>query len=168
MIVSRGQKKDSIVHVYVCIFPQTPFPSRQTRNIEQSSLCRTVGPCWLSILHIAVCVCACNRNRCCCIFTGKHPWPPLLCWHVCTPYQVVLFKKLFFYLAVLGLSCSMWSLVPWAGIEPRPPALGTQSLSHWTPREVLRVVLIKALLLFSFSPYLISWFPRKHICCCKC
>ena len=25
------------------------------------------------------------------------------------------------------LSCSMWDLVPWPGIEPRPPALGTRS-----------------------------------------
>ena len=31
----------------------------------------------------------------------------------------------------------MWDLVPWAGTDPGPPALGAQSLSHWTPREVL-------------------------------
>ena len=49
------------------------------------------------------------------------------------------------YLAVLGLlcslwtpSCSMWDLVPWLGIEPRPPVLGVWSLSHWTTREVPR------------------------------
>ena len=30
----------------------------------------------------------------------------------------------------------MWVLVPWPGIEPRPLALGTQNLSHWTTREV--------------------------------
>ena len=34
------------------------------------------------------------------------------------------------------LSCSMWDLVPWPGMEPGPPALGAQSLSHWTTREV--------------------------------
>ena len=28
--------------------------------------------------------------------------------------------------------CGMWDLVPWPGIELMPPALGTQSLSHWT------------------------------------
>ena len=33
-------------------------------------------------------------------------------------------------------SCSMWDLVPSPGIEPRPPALGVQSLSHWTTKEV--------------------------------
>ena len=31
----------------------------------------------------------------------------------------------------------MWDLVPWPGIEPRPPALEVWSLSHWTTREVL-------------------------------
>ena len=35
------------------------------------------------------------------------------------------------------LSCGMWDLVPWSGIEPGPPALGTWRLSHWTTREVL-------------------------------
>ena len=34
------------------------------------------------------------------------------------------------------LSCSMQDLIPWSGIKPRPPALGTQSLSPWTTREV--------------------------------
>ena len=29
-------------------------------------------------------------------------------------------------------------LVSWPGIEPRPPALGAWSLSHWTTREVPR------------------------------
>ena len=66
----------------------------------------------------------------------------------------------FIYLAVLGLSCGtqdlqsslqhvgclvvackmascgMWDLVLWPRIKLRPPALGVQSLSHWTTREV--------------------------------
>ena len=49
----------------------------------------------------------------------------------------------FFFLAMLDLSfstqdlsCSMWDLVPQPGIEPRPPALGAQSLNHWTTKEV--------------------------------
>ena len=29
-----------------------------------------------------------------------------------------------------ALSCSMRDLVPWPGIEPRPPALGARSLNH--------------------------------------
>ena len=51
--------------------------------------------------------------------------------------------KIFFFFtlrsdsfAVLGLSCTMWDLVPWPGIEPEPSALVVQSLSHCTTREV--------------------------------
>ena len=32
----------------------------------------------------------------------------------------------------------MWDLVPWPGMEPRPPALGAWGLSHWTTKEVPR------------------------------
>ena len=63
--------------------------------------------------------------------------------------QGPLFKKmiiLFIYLAVPGLSChiqtlscDMWEssfLNRDPGMEPGSPALGVQSLSHWTTREV--------------------------------
>ena len=39
------------------------------------------------------------------------------------------------------LSCGMWDLVPWSGIKPGRPALEVQSLSHWTPREVPRLII---------------------------
>jgi len=41
----------------VSILPQTPLPSRLPHNIEQSSLCYRVGPCWLSILNTVACTC---------------------------------------------------------------------------------------------------------------
>ena len=42
-----------------------------------------------------------------------------------------------FIVAACGLlSCSIWDLVPQPGIKPGPPALGVQSLTHWTTREV--------------------------------
>ena len=46
----------------VLLLPQTPLPSRLPHNnlvclSEQSSLCCTVGPCWLSILNMAECTC---------------------------------------------------------------------------------------------------------------
>ena len=56
VIVSDGQQRDSAIHVHVTILPQMPLPSR-LNNIEQSSMCSTVGPCWLPILNIAVCIC---------------------------------------------------------------------------------------------------------------
>ena len=44
-------------------------------------------------------------------------------------------KKKSIYLAALGLSCLMWVLVPWPGIEPRVTAMEAWSLNHWTTRE---------------------------------
>ena len=47
------------------------------------------------------------------------------------------------YLAAMGLiRCDRRDLVPWSGIKPRPPALGTQSLSHWITREVPSFILL--------------------------
>ena len=51
-------------------------------------------------------------------------------------FLILFQKKLFIYLVVLSLSCSMWDLVPWPEIEPRPRALEAWSLSYWTTREV--------------------------------
>ena len=39
-------------------------------------------------------------------------------------------------------------LIPWLGIKSRPSALGEQSPSHWTPREVLTISLWIAILSF--------------------
>ena len=69
------------------------------------------------------------------------------------------------------LSCGLWGLVPWLGIEPTPPALGTQSLSHWTTGEVPRVVFkveqnINALkLLVKNSPLAQQWGDRVQQTC---
>ena len=44
-------------HIHVSILFQIIFPFKLLQNIEQHSLCYTVGPCWLSISNIAVCIC---------------------------------------------------------------------------------------------------------------
>ena len=55
-----------------------------------------------------------------------------------------------------GTSCSMvhapWHVdhSSWQGIEPVPPAMEAQSLSHWTAREVLNVF-------FNVKLSLLSW-----------
>ena len=56
-MVSGGQQRDSAIHIHGSFLPQTPLPSRLPHNTEQSSLCYTVGPCWFSILNMAVCAC---------------------------------------------------------------------------------------------------------------
>ena len=55
-----------------------------------------------------------------------------LSWHVLFIYLVMYF----IYLAVLGLSCGVWDLVPGSGTQPRPLTLGVRSLSCWISREV--------------------------------
>ena len=57
MIVSGGHQTDSAMRINLSIFLQTALPPRLPPNTEQSSLCYTVGPSWLSILNIAVCTC---------------------------------------------------------------------------------------------------------------
>ena len=54
--ISGEQRRDSAVHMHVSVLPQTPLPSRPAHHLEQSFLCYTVGPCWLSILNIAMCI----------------------------------------------------------------------------------------------------------------
>ena len=58
------------------------------------------------------------------------------------------------FIAECGIfSCSMWDLVPWPGIKPRPPALGVQIFSHWTIREVPRSVTLKKNANLRLSPF---------------
>ena len=56
VLLSGGQQNDSIIHVHVSTVFEILFPFRLLQNIEQSSLCCTVGSCWLSILKIVVCI----------------------------------------------------------------------------------------------------------------
>ena len=57
VLLSHVQQSDSDIHIQVSIIFQILFPFSLLQNNEQSSLCCTVGPCWLSIVYIAVCVC---------------------------------------------------------------------------------------------------------------
>ena len=56
VLVSDVQQSDSVILIHIFILCQT-FPLYElSQNIEWGSLCYTIGPCWLSILHIVVCV----------------------------------------------------------------------------------------------------------------
>ena len=57
VFVSSAQQSDSSVHTHTPILSQTLFQFRLLSNIEQSLLCYTVGPCWLSVYNIAACTC---------------------------------------------------------------------------------------------------------------
>ena len=57
VFVSGERQSDSIIHIHVSTLFQILFPFGLLQNIEQSSLCSTVGPCFLSVLNRAVCMC---------------------------------------------------------------------------------------------------------------
>ena len=57
VIVSSENWRYPAIHTHVSILSQTPLPYRLPHNIEESSLCYTVGPCWLSILNMVVWAC---------------------------------------------------------------------------------------------------------------
>ena len=57
VLVSGVEPSDSVTHVHVSVLLQILFPFRLLQNIEQRPLCYTVGPCWLSILNIAMYTC---------------------------------------------------------------------------------------------------------------
>ena len=54
MWVSGVQQRDSVINIHVSILFKIFFPFSLLQNTEQSSLCYTVGSCWLSILNIAL------------------------------------------------------------------------------------------------------------------
>ena len=55
-MISDEQKRDSAIHLWLFVLPQTSLSSRLPYNIEQSSMCYTVGLCSLPILNLAVCM----------------------------------------------------------------------------------------------------------------
>ena len=57
MIVAGKQRRDQAVH-NPCIHSSLNSPPTQAALIvDQSALCYTAGPYWLSVLNIAVCIC---------------------------------------------------------------------------------------------------------------
>ena len=100
---------------------------------------------------------------------------------ICLYSSVVFFLLeifIFIYLCGCGrsqlqqaesFSCSRWDLDPWPGTEPRPPALGEQSLSHCTTNEV---PLCAFLIIFSsedtYSLLRLPWWLRQWRICLQC
>ena len=81
-------------------------------------------------------------------------------------FLLLFFKKIFLWMCwllveTLGIfSCGMWDPGPWPGSDPRRPALGVQSLSHWTTREVL---LLKDLNIVPLCVSISGWLGCFHI-----
>ena len=54
MLLQGVQQMDSVIHIRVSILFQILSPFRLLESIEQSSLCYTVSPCWLSFKYIYI------------------------------------------------------------------------------------------------------------------
>ena len=65
MLDSGIQQSDSVIHIHVSILFQILFPFTLLQNIDQSSLCCTVGLCWLSILNMLLLLSRFSRVRPC-------------------------------------------------------------------------------------------------------
>ena len=71
---------------------------------------------------------------------------------------------------VAACGIQVFQLVPWPGIEPRPPAWGAQSLSHWATREAPSSFHFeaKSALLLCFCPGRLYWglinYNKTHAC----
>ena len=78
MVVSGEQQRNSTKHVHVSILTQVPLSSRVAQSIEQSFMCYTIDPCWLSILNIL------NIVVFICSLKWKRVWQRVL-EHICNP-----------------------------------------------------------------------------------
>ena len=67
VLVSGVQQSDSVIRIHISILFQILFPFRLLKNIEQSSLCYTVGPCWLSI-YLSIYLFLAALGLCCCMW----------------------------------------------------------------------------------------------------
>ena len=54
LLVTGVQESKSVISIQVYILIQIVFPLGLLQNIELSSLCYTLGPCWLAILNMCV------------------------------------------------------------------------------------------------------------------
>ena len=87
------------------------------------------GVCLVCVCVWCVCVCVDKCIRVCVLCVC------VLCVCVCCVcLSVCLSGKYFFFFGPSCATCGI--LVPRPGMEPLPPALGAQSLKHWTAREI--------------------------------
>ena len=94
--------------------------------------------CLVCVCGVCVCLvcvwCVCVSGVCVCVWINAYVCVCCVCvCCVCVSVCLSVWKVFFFF----GPSCATCGiLVPRPGMEPLPPALGAQSLKHWTAREI--------------------------------
>ena len=102
MIVSGGQQRDS-TNTYTWIHSPSNTPHiHGAQSVEQSSLCYTVGPCWLSILNTAVCT-----------WLSQTPWLSLLPILCPCFFFLFLVKSQIGYVFLVFSELLKYSCTPW-------------------------------------------------------
>ena len=56
VVASSAQQSDSVIHIHISIPFRILCFYRLLQNIEYSSTCYIVGPHWLFILYMVVCI----------------------------------------------------------------------------------------------------------------
>ena len=116
MLTSAVQQNDWVIHTYAFFF--TFFSIMVYHNIEYSSLCYTIGPCCLSVLHVIVCLPIPDSQAIPLLSTSRHHNSILCLWFCSCCREVHLFHildstykwhyMLFVYLLLIYL---MWSFL---------------------------------------------------------
>ena len=81
-------------------------------------------------------------------------------WVLVAAREIFITACVIFNYGMWTLNCGLWVLVPWPGIGPGPPVLGSQSLSLWTTREVLTHLFLKSHT-SGFKPPSATYWPQK-------
>ena len=105
-----------MIQLYIYIPLHILFHFVLSQGIEYSSLCNAVGPCWLCILYLIVCIYS-SQTLNPFVLHSPFPWSPWqlqvcsLC--LCISLYFILFYFIIFYLflGVSGLSCSTRDLL---------------------------------------------------------
>jgi len=153
VIISGEPRKDLATYICVCVCvcvcvciqsPPNSLPSRLPHNIEQSSLCYTVGPCWLSILNTAVWTCyamlcyAKSLQLCLTLCDPRDGSPPG------SPVPRILQAKTLEWVAISSSSAWKWKVkvkslshvrlfaTPWTAAYQAPPSMGFSRQEYWS------------------------------------
>ena len=57
VLIAAVEQSDSVTHTHTCVLFHVLFHYGLLWDIEYSSLCHPLGPCFLSILYVPVCIC---------------------------------------------------------------------------------------------------------------
>ena len=107
LFISTVQQNDSVIHIYTFYF--IFFSISLSQDIEHNSLCYTVGPCYLSILCIIICICL-SQTPNPSLLHPLSPWKPKVCSLCLSVCFCFVDKFIYVILQVPHISDIIWYL----------------------------------------------------------